>query len=146
MPQQIIIDLGDQPKLTFNGEEEWANIKGFPRYEVSTFARVRNKKTETFMTPSWKGGRSGGYQAVTLSRYNKPARNPYVHILVAEAFVPKPETDKELIVHHKDDKKDKNGFLNNCASNLQWVTRSEHGRLTHSGVVEETIASAGISS
>lgn len=50
----------------------------------------------------------------------------YLHVLVAEMFVPIPEEYKDvpredLVVHHKDF-----NSLNNNPSNLQWMTRSEH--------------------
>ena len=45
-----------------------------------------------------------------------------LHRLVAETFVPNPESKPE--VHHKDEDK-----LNNHFSNLQWVTKKEHNKI-----------------
>ena len=42
-----------------------------------------------------------------------------IHRLVAEAFISNPEDKRE--VNHKDGNR-----LNNCADNLEWVTRSEN--------------------
>nr|DAU32051.1 MAG TPA: homing endonuclease [Caudoviricetes sp.] len=45
-------------------------------------------------------------------------KKTYAHNLVAEAFLPKPKTDKKLYVIHKDGNK-----LNNHVDNLCWVSR-----------------------
>ena len=47
----------------------------------------------------------------------------YIHSLVAKAFIPNPENKPE--VHHKDGDE-----LNNDVTNLMWVTRKEHAKLT----------------
>lgn len=48
----------------------------------------------------------------------------YVHVLVAQAFIPNPEN--KPFIHHKD-----GDSLNNEYTNLQWVTKEEHDLLTH---------------
>lgn len=63
--------------------------------------------------------RSGaGYMRVQLKRGGL-RRRAYVHRLVAECFVKKPDGNVE-INHRNGDKKD------NRADNLEWVTRSEN--------------------
>jgi len=47
----------------------------------------------------------------------------YVHVLVAEAFVPNP--DNKPYIHHKD-----GDGINNDYKNLAWVTKEEHDILT----------------
>ena len=58
------------------------------------------------------------YQTVYLTHNNKQY-NLMIHRLVAEAFCPNP--NNYTIVHHRD-----NNSLNNCAENLEWVTRMEN--------------------
>jgi hypothetical protein len=70
-----------------------------------------------------------GYRKVNLSKLNVVTIRT-VHSLVAEAFIPKPETNEELEVNHKNfDRQD------NRVENLEWVTpernkkhAAEHGR------------------
>jgi hypothetical protein len=61
---------------------------------------------------------SRGYPQITLSK-NGRKHTFLIHRLVAMAFVKNPNKYKE--VNHKDGNK-----LNNKASNLEWVTRSEN--------------------
>ena len=61
-----------------------------------------------------------GYLKCNLYR-NKEFKNPTIHRLVAEAFIPK--TDDSLVVNHKDGNK-----LNNHVSNLEWITNAENIR------------------
>jgi hypothetical protein len=100
--------------------EQWKQIKDFENYEVSTFGRIRNSKTNKFM----KLNNKGGYMNISLSN-NIERKSFKVHRLVLIAFVPNPENKTD--VNHKD--KDKH---NNNISNLEWNTRSEnniHGKL-----------------
>jgi hypothetical protein len=64
------------------------------------------------------GDNGTGYKFVQLWKENKPYRR-YVHVIVAEAFVPNPENKPK--VNHKDTNK-----ANNHAINLEWVTESEN--------------------
>lgn len=104
--------------------EEWRPIKGFEGlYEVSNLARVRKLKR-------WKGiighlmvpcSGPNGYLQVGL-RKNGVRKHAYLHILVAEAFVPNPDNLPE--VNHDD------GDKEHCLpGNLFWTTRS--GNNTH---------------
>lgn len=62
-----------------------------------------------------------GYSKVSI-RFHGKAIQCYVHRLVANAYIPKPEgiPEDELCVRHKDMNKD-----NNVVSNLEWSTFSQ---------------------
>lgn len=94
-------------------KEIWKPIDGYPTcYEVSNKGNLRmnvyNKEPESILQSV-----SGGYY--TACFYGK---QPRVHILVATAFVDKPE-GKNLVRHIDGNK------LNNCADNLEWVSQSQ---------------------
>lgn len=93
--------------------EVWATIPTHANYEVSTYGRVRTKARRVFcISPKGNhfkrfksvikrqqlGGRVGNYPRVTLQH---PARNAYVHHIVAETFIgPRPPN---TLVLHRDD-------------------------------------------
>lgn len=95
--------------------EEWRSVYYLgvhTFYEVSSFGRLRNREYNRILklhknTP--------GYYHVTLSisglRFVER-----IHVLVAQAFLPKPSSKHKLIIHHKDNNKE-----NNHISNLQYV-------------------------
>lgn len=59
-----------------------------------------------------------GYRSTTLRK--KPLKRCVrIHTLVAEAFIEKPK--ENYVVNHKDGNK-----LNNCISNLEWVSAAEN--------------------
>jgi len=105
--------------------EVWKDIINYDNYEVSTFGKVRNKKTGRTLKPCNRGG----YYVVGLS--NKKTKTFQVHRLVAEAFIENPENKPH--VNHKD----KNS-LNNNLSNLEWNTPKENNIHKSIGVIQTT--------
>ena len=112
--------------------ERWKIISEHPGYEVSTMARVRNRKTGKLLTPYDDGS---GYLRVKLD-----GMNCRLHILVAVAFIPNPEN--KPVVNHK------RGRKHDCrASQLEWATISEntkhawdHGLITpHTHTQEKAV-------
>ena len=118
--------------------EEWKDILGFERYQVSSLGRVRSKEftrinkrfikghyqefacyyPSKLLKPDISVFSNSSYQRVTLSKDNKTYRF-LVHRLVAEAFIPNPEN--KPYVNHID-----NNGLHNSIDNLEWVTHSEN--------------------
>ncbi len=99
-------------------DEIWRDIADYGgKYQVSNFARVRSLyrgKTKLIKPDIIHTG----YLRVTLYKDGK-TKSHYVHVLVAQAFIPNPEGKRQ--VNHIDG--DKN---NNCVSNLEWVTPAEN--------------------
>ena len=99
--------------------EEWRVIPGHEGHEVSSFGRVKNRKTGRILTPS------------PNSRYGHPCASKLgrIHRLVALAFLGPPPTPRHQIAHN-------DGVpTNNHVSNLRWATpfensldRIKHGR------------------
>jgi hypothetical protein len=96
----------------------WVTIPKFPGYEISHGLEVRRKSTGRIISCFC----SDGYLKLNVSHLGKDYK-PYLHQLVAWAFVPNPENKPEI--HHIDCDP-----LNNHWDNLQWVTRAEHRRIS----------------
>jgi hypothetical protein len=94
--------------------EEWREISEFPNYDVSSLGNIRNKITNKMLRINVKCG----YCIISLTNSGKH-KSCNVHRLVAIAFIQNPENKPD--VNHKDKNK-----LNNCLSNLEWMTRLEN--------------------
>ncbi len=122
--------------------EEWRDIAGYEGlYQVSNHGRIRSLDRyvphRTFGTKFCQGHvmvahkTNSGYLAVNLCKDNK-YKTYDIHRLVAMAFIPKPEADKDQI-NHKDENKE-----NNAAGNLEWCTCSYNN--TYGTRMEKQIA------
>lgn len=101
--------------------EEWKDIEGFPTYEVSNTGKVRNKKTGKEISKYHRG--KYGHAAISLYDNGKNKKFQ-VHRLVSMHFIPNPENKPEVC--HIDNSFDKDGYLDNSASNLMWGTHLEN--------------------
>lgn len=95
-----------------NIAENWKDIEGYEGlYAVSNLGNVKNTmKNQVLKLETVRRG----YKAVYLQK-NGHRKHCYVHILVANAFVPNPENCP--LVNHKDENP-----ANNSAENLEWCT------------------------
>jgi hypothetical protein len=105
--------------------EFWAQIEGFPKHQVSNLGRIRSitTRTNTYFGKILKTYEDkDGYLRLSLFKNGKKFPR-YVHLLVAETFIPNPKRLPQA--NHKD------GIRNNpTADNLEW--RSDLGNKRHS--------------
>ena len=94
--------------------EIWKQIDGY-NYNVSTFGRVRNNKTNRILKPVIN---CHGYYYVNLSKDGN-GKTIKIHRLVAIAFIDNRE-DKKCVDHIN------NNRLSNHINNLRWATLSEN--------------------
>jgi len=94
----------------------WKPIKDWEDlYEVSNTGLVRNKSNLKIRAQSTT---HHGYHRITLWR-KQEYKNSFVHRLVGDTFLPKPNGKVEI--NHKDGVK-----KNNHVNNLEWVTQSQN--------------------
>lgn len=95
--------------------EIWKDIENYEGYyQISSLGRVRNAKTNNILTGDIN---NIGYKRVCL--YTPTKKRFFIHRLVAYHFCE--GYSEDLVVNHKDGNKQ-----NNCADNLEWITRSEN--------------------
>lgn len=108
-------------------KEIWKDVVGYEGYyQVSNLGRVRSvdrivkgcfgstqHKKSIILSPAIN---TAGYYSVALVR-NAKSKSYRVHRLVAEAFLPNPNSLP--VINHKDENK-----LNNSVENLEWCTYS----------------------
>ena len=95
-------------------EEVWLDVVGYEGlYQVSNYGRVystiRHRQLSIF-------GHNQGYKRVKLQ-----GKTHYVHILVAEAFIGRPNDGQRYVVNHKDEDRS-----NNYVGNLEFVTHKDN--------------------
>ena len=115
--------------------EVWKDIEGYEGiYQVSNFGRVRSLDRQATYTSrcgtiAYRPTKGkvltaqkihGGYLGV-LFKVQGHAEMKLVHRLVAKAFVPNPQ-NLETVNHIDEDK------INNCAWNLEWMSRGDNVR------------------
>lgn len=97
--------------------EEWKDIIGYENlYQVSSYGRIRNVRTNRILKP-FNIARNK-YAGIALIKDNKKT-TARINRLVATAFIDNPEN--KPCVNHKDYDKH-----NNRVDNLEWVTYSEN--------------------
>ena len=122
-------------------KERWRFIEGYEGlYQVSNTGKVRRVGKCSNQHTSWEtkrelkpGDNGRGYKFVNLSKNNK-VKSQYVHRLVAEAFIDKPEVDEYLTVNHKDGNKS-----NNVTTNLEWATYSQNNQHSYDKLKRKTL-------
>ncbi|NDV63963.1 NUMOD4 domain-containing protein [Bacteroides sp. 224] len=108
--------------------EIWKDIKGFEgSYKISTMGRVKSVARPLFNGHAiWNSKEkilkprvhTSGYLRVSL-RCNNKSFDKYIHILVAQTFIP--NTDSLREVDHQNTIR-----TDNCVDNLRWVSRKEN--------------------
>lgn len=94
----------------------WKKIPGWgDRYEVSNYGEIRSNFSGRTLRP---GRTTAGYLTVALCLDGK-SRSHYVHVLVAQAFIPNPK--KKPTVNHR-----RLPATDNRVTNLEWATYSEN--------------------
>lgn len=97
-------------------EETWAEILDWPDYIISNLGRVYSVRNDIMLKPGRTSGKKNTYLQIILCKHGVK-RSIYVHVLVAEAFVPGWFEGAE--VNHK------NGIKSdNNERNLEWETGS----------------------
>lgn len=105
--------------------EQWKIIQDFPAYEISNHGRVRKFTKGKFIFKALRPNlKRSGYVYADL-RNKATRKNSLVHRLVAQAFIPNPDSKPQ--VNHKNFK-----VNDNRAENLEWCTPKENSAHTKS--------------
>lgn len=103
--------------------EAWKEIS-FPKgalkknYAISNFGRLMSYTEEMSSGRLMKCGLVGGYPAFRPKPFGQ-YKTYYVHRLVGDAFLKRPSSDYDFVIHLDYDKE------NNRVGNLKWATKSE---------------------
>ena len=101
--------------------EIWKDVVGYEGlYKVSNLGNVYSFKRNRLLSPYVPApGFNLKYHARVTLYKNGEKRIIFVHRLVADAFIPNPNSC--TIVNHKDGNK-----MNNCVDNFEWCTQKEN--------------------
>ena len=103
--------------MTEHIDEQWRTVSRNNNYLVSNMGRVSNTRTGRIL----KGCTATRGNFIIVNMYMKAEmKTYYVHHLVADEFLEKPESDRDLIVAHID-----NDTTNNNLTNLRYLTTSQ---------------------
>lgn len=102
-----------------NDIEEWKTITDFPKYQISSFGRVKSFHQSKLGKIRKLANHRQGYIEVILKSNSSKGKVFKVHRLVALHFISNPKNKSE--VNHKDGNK-----RNNHIDNLIWATRNEN--------------------
>lgn len=94
-------------------DEEWKTLECCPTYEVSNWARFRNKETNTIRYGS--KGKDSGYVRINIDK-----KTYFVHRLVASAFIVNDDPIRKWTVNHINSVRDDNRSVN-----LEWASSAE---------------------
>ncbi len=98
---------------TVDGLEMWATPDGFERYQVSTMGRFRRGMRQL----NGSKNHNGYVHIGMIPSGSKKQDFRLAHRIVAQTFIPRPATDKYLVVNHKNGNR-----TDNRVSNLEWCT------------------------
>ena len=121
--ENVYIEKNDE--IIINDEEEiWKKHPIYNLHEGSNYGRVRNTLTGKFLKGSTN---KGGYSCFDFSYYAEKVKYKSKHIFIYECFYGIVDS-KIYQIHHLD-----NNPINSNLNNLQKLTITEHGQITHSG-------------
>ena len=111
---QVEIWEVETPSADPDGPEQWRIIEGFVRYECSSLGRFRRVGKHYL-----KGSPNhNGYTHIGMMPDGSTKQDfRLAHRIIAATFIPKPLTDKYLVVNHRNGKRG-----DNRVSNLEWAT------------------------
>ena len=107
-------------------EERWAQVAGYPNYEVSNHGRVRRRQQcGNRLSGSMLRQRQDGKGYWRIALWSQPEQRSHcalTHRLVALAFLGEPTPPATEVDHLNGNTSD------NRASNMEWVTKAENLR------------------
>lgn len=113
-------------ELPLYEDENWECIVDFPNYIITDHGRVFNLKTGRELKPGKNYSSVRKNRTYTTCYVNLCANGKrkkfYVHRLVANAFLDKPD-GIDLVVNHKN-----HNTSDNRVENLEWITKSENSK------------------
>lgn len=95
-------------------EETWKDVIDNENYAISSFGKLRNKKTDRILKSWFEKKYDCFMYELTYNRLRRIRRRRKVSRLIAEAFIPNPENKKEVEYIDGD-------ITNNSIENLRWI-------------------------